>query len=146
MYKFEPVTAEDLQEILVWSSQDIDENHHGLDPLFFFTGIDGSFLCFKIVDADGSATMFVRVEPEGHLGRLHLQFPPESEIPKSKVAKTLLKAFPVFVSEMKKAFDGLVFQTSFPALAAFFQRQGFEPDGTDNFRLNFEAASVAKDK
>jgi hypothetical protein len=107
----------------------------------FLTASPDSILCFRLDDSTGP-TMFVRVEKDLYerQARLHILFAPESSVGRMRVAKAIIKTFPVILQHFKDlGYDGMIFDSVSPNLIRFLSKFGFEAvDNTNDFLLKFD--------
>jgi len=134
--KFTPSTEQDIEQLTEWIKA--DPYHKGcLDPLWWLTG--QGLLCYCLQDEKGP-TMYVRLDKDGDLLRIHTQFAPQSEVSKIRTAKSLLWAFPKMRDVAKKNnLTGFVFKSISEKLITFMQIAfSFVPIGNDDYQLLFE--------
>ena len=144
--QFTPTVPSDLDQIEEWQQADVDETHHEIDPHFWLTGSEGSFLCFALQDLSGPV-FYVRLEEigQGQL-RLHCQFAPEQEVSKSRVAKGITENFPKLIMKLQSlGYTSLVFETRTDSLATFMMRMGFKSVlGTTDYFYEFRQGAKEK--
>jgi hypothetical protein len=136
MIKFLEATLDDIPQIAAWSKSDPYHLHQ--DCPEWWLG-DGAVLAFCLLDECGPLT-YVRLDAEGEYVRMHVQFPPESVVSKSRLAKGIIHC-QLTLSEYFKGSDywGFIFNSTSPSLIAFMGRLGFVRVGdTDDYRLDFE--------
>lgn len=128
--KFSESTPNDIEQLTEWIKHD-PYHKDCLIPEWWLTG-DG-LLSYCIQDSQGP-TMYVRIDKENDLMRLHCQFAPETEVSKSRVVKSLLWALPrMEVFAKQQQLKGFVYKSTSPSLIQFMQiRFGFTPIGSDN--------------
>lgn len=136
MIKIEPSINSDIEILIRWIKLDIDSTHHNINPLWWLTG--NGILSYRIEDSIG-ITMYVRIDSEDKLMRLHTQFGPESEVSKIRVVKSLLWALPKMELAGKDfGLIGFVFKSVSPSLIEFMKKLGFTPIGNDDYSKPFE--------
>jgi hypothetical protein len=121
---FTPSVITDLDQIREWIQS--DEDHvNKMSADWWLTGQD--CLAAFCVGDDTGPTMYIRLDAEGELARIHIQFGPESEVSKVRTAKSLLKIFPCITTLMANSgFKGIVFESKSVKLIKFFDRLGFK--------------------
>ena len=140
MIKFVPAIETDLPQIQEWIDKDEDhQNRMGAE--WWLTGSD-CVIAF-CVDDDLGPTMYVRMDKEGELARMHTQFAPQDEVPKKRLIASLLEGFPRLAKIMKvMLFKGIVFESTSESLVKFMSTLGFKPMGgkenIDDYVLVFE--------
>jgi hypothetical protein len=139
--KFTDSTEQDIQQLSEWIQQD-PYHRDCLNPRWWLTGQGLQSFCLQ--DSIGP-TMYIRLDDEKPLLRIHIQFGPESEVSKSRVVKSIVKALPVvqqFATQNK--FDGFIFKSISEPLINFLKiKFGFTPTGTDNdYWMPFEVKDV----
>ena len=132
---FKETTALDTERLERWI--ELDPYHRGTDPLFWMTG--NGLLSYRIDDAQG-VTMYVRLDKNDNLLRLHTQFAPDTEVSKLRTVKGLIWALPKMETVARENnLDGYVFQSTSPSLILFMVKKfGFTPIGNDDYQLLFE--------
>lgn len=133
---FSPSTQNDIDQLSEWIK--VDPYHkNSLDPLWWLTG--NGFLSYCLQDSKGP-TMYVRLDRDNDLMRLHTQFAPESEVSKLRVVKSLLWALPKMETLARhEDLKGFVFKSTNPSLIDFmFRKFSFVSIGNDDFVLHFE--------
>ncbi len=141
--KFESSTEQDIPQLQRWI--DADLYHKNLfDPAWWLTG--NGLLSYVVHDSEGPI-MYARLDQEGSLARLYCQFAPESEVPKIRLVKGLLKTIPVIAEYCKQRhIEGIVFRSTSPTLIAFGRRVfEFKPlDKDDDYVLYFKLGDAAQ--
>lgn len=125
----------DIERLKQWI--ELDQYHRGTDPLFWMTG--NGLLSFRIEDTQG-VTMYVRLEKDDSLLRIHTQFAPDTEVSKLRTVKSLIYGLSKAELVAKSNhLHGYVFQSTSPDLILFMIKKfGFTPIGNDDYRLLFE--------
>lgn len=128
-------TEIDIEQLTRWIN--IDPYHRNyVNPLWWLTG--NGILSYRIEDLIG-ITMYVRIDSEDKLMRLHTQFGPESEVSKIRVVKSLLWALPKMeYAGNRLGFTGFIFKSISPMLIQFMKNLGFTPCGNDDYSKPFE--------
>lgn len=138
--KFIESTSDDIDQLEEWIAQD-PYHKDCLDPLWWLTGVEGSFLCFCLQDSHGP-TMYVRTDKENDLLRLHIQFGPESEVSKHRVVKSIIRGWPQLEYIRKQEqMKGFIFRSKSKSLINFMEAKfGFmtSQSGNDDYILAFE--------
>ena len=134
-FEFLPVTAEDFPKLIEWMHTDIDETHHAMVPEFWITG--NGYVSFQIADNEGTC-FYTRFDKEQDGLRMHTQFAPESTVSKQRNVDAILATLPTFIEKVRKDFQFIVFETTFPKLAFFMQvALGFRlVEGSNDYRLS----------
>jgi len=85
--------------------------------------------------------MYVRIDREGDLMRLHCQFAPGSEVNKKRVIRSLTWALPKMQHLAEtNGMVGFIYKSSSPLLIQYMERQfGFQAVGNDDHKLLFES-------
>jgi hypothetical protein len=137
-------TERDIDELLEWIIQDPHHRDH-VDPFFWLTG--NGILSYKIVDSLGT-TMYVRLEEDNKLMRIHTQFGPEEQVSKIRVIKSLLWALPKMELVGRKFdLEGFVFKSTSSSLIKFMTYKfGFTPMGNDDYSKPFEGSQDVRIK
>jgi hypothetical protein len=140
MIKLTTTTINDLEQIREWIAADPWHNTDAkANPEFLLTG--GGELAFCLQD-DKGPLCYLRLDAEGDMLRLAIQFAPEDQVSKRRLIIGLIKmGIPAMVLFGKNnGYKGIVFWSINPALIAFGDKQGFKPTEVENdFALVFEA-------
>lgn len=133
--RFAASTASDIPQLIDWISA--DPFHHNMNPEWWLTGGE-CLLAFVVMD-DAGPTMYVRLDEEGDLVRVHVQFGPEDEVSKKRVAASLKDGF-VRVADFVKTSQkkGLVFESESPLLILFLEKMGFKSVGGTDYKFMFQ--------
>ena len=124
MISFTPSIVDDLPEIERWIAADPDHCDR-MPPEWWITGSDCIVAC--CVSDQSGPCMYIRIDEEEEYARLHVQFAPESEVPKRRIASTLLEGFPVVATLVsQKGFKGLVSESRSESLIKFMTKIGFK--------------------
>jgi hypothetical protein len=142
MIKLETITVNYIDKIQAWIQADPfhrDDPRNQADALLTGKGL----LTFRVTDDIGDV-MFVRLDAEGDMTRLAIQFGPEEEVSKKRVVKALLEATipAVLKFSRDKGYRGVVFESVNPSLIAFGDKQGFKPLSKDDYAFVFEGTCV----
>jgi hypothetical protein len=123
-------TEADIEQLTEWIKAD-PYHEHNINPTWWLTG--SGLLSYCIQDSIGP-TMYVRIDAENGLMRIHTQFAPESEVSKLRVVKCLIKALPVMEFHGRKmGMTGFVYKSTSESLIEFMQKKfGFTPTGSDD--------------
>lgn len=123
-------TEKDIEQLSEWIKAD-PYHKDCLNPHWWLTG--NGLLSYCIQDSKGP-TMFVRIDKQDDLMRLHCQFAPESEVSKIRVIKSLMWALPRMEAFAKQnQLKGFIYKSTSPSLIQFMQiKFGFTPMGSDN--------------
>ena len=134
---FTPSTAADIDQITEWAAA--DPWHHVVNPGWWLTGAEGSFLAFCLMDSKGPVA-YVRLEVDDGYVRIHTKFAPESVVSKRRLVVGMIEAVKKLIEFYKQSnAKGLVFQSVSPNLIAFMDKYlGFKQVGNDDYRLEFE--------
>lgn len=134
--KFTESTENDIGQLSEWIKSD-PYHKDSLDPLWWLTG--NGLLSYCLQDSKGP-TMYVRLDRDNDLLRLHCQFSPESEVSKLRAIKSIIWAIPKMEELAKREqLKGLVFKSINPLLIDFmFRKFSFVSMGNDDFVLHFE--------
>ena len=136
--KFTDSTVNDIEQLTEWILADC-YHKDCLDPKWWLTGHEGALTCFCLQD-DKGPTMYVRLDKEEDLIRIHIQFGPEGEVSKSRVVKSIIKALPAVKEYAKgQGFKGFIYRSTSESLISFLQMKfAFVPVGGDDYQMNFE--------
>lgn len=136
MINFLASAAENLPQIVEWTSADPYHKHQG-QPEWWLTG--NGLLAFCVYDAQGPLT-YVRLDEEGEYIRVHTQFAPESVVSKHRLVVGMLEGFAKLIERYKnEGKKGMIFNSVSPTLIAFMGKKfKFQPVGSDDYRLDFE--------
>lgn len=124
-----PISSEqDLPQLKRWV--DADPAHKDtVNPSFWIHPVDedgepeGGIKCLRVEDDQG-AVFYLRME---NALRVYVQFPPEEEVSKSRLASALRRAMWFIGGGAKKAgYQEMIFDSKSPHLIAFFERLGFK--------------------
>ena len=141
MIKFTPTLLEDQPQIARWSAADPYhcEKAAIAGPGWWAMGSSDALAAFCVED-EGGPTMYVRLDQEESLLRVHIQFAPEAEVVRKRVIKTILQGLPVFSSFAKRrGLTGLISESTSPSLIEFMKKIGFELlENTNDYVLKFE--------
>lgn len=132
---FKETTPMDIERLKQWIES--DPYHRGTDPLFWMTG--NGLLSFRVEDQKGT-TMYIRLDKDDNLLRIHTQFAPENQVSKLRTVKSLILGFPKIECVARaNSLDGYVFGSYSPDLILFMVRKfGFTPISDGDYRLLFE--------
>lgn len=133
--KFTTSTEKDIDQLSNWIQSD-PYHRDCLDPYWWLTG--NGLLSFRMDDRDGP-TMYVRMEEDNGLLRIHTQFAPESVVSKIRVIKTIIWGLPKMESTaVANGLNGFIYRSTSPVLVQFMQKKfGFAPVGDDDYRMLF---------
>lgn len=128
----------DIEQLTEWIKHDPYHKDY-LNPYWWITG--NGLLSYVIQDSKGP-TMYVRVDKDNDLLRIHTQFAPETEVSKLRVIRSIIFAIPMMTALAKQHdLKGLVYQSTSPSLIEFMQvKFHFTPTGTDDYVLPFEVS------
>jgi hypothetical protein len=135
MITFEVATANDYPTLAAWVEADPWHRHQGHAEWWLGANAD---LAFKTVDEEG-VVYFGRIDREGDLARLNVQFAPEAVVSKKRVALGLLQSFQTVKRFYQdKGVKGFVMDSTSESLVAFVERMGFKASGGNDYRYDFE--------
>jgi hypothetical protein len=132
-----PISSEqDRPQLKRWI--DADSTHKdNTEPGFWIRPADENgnpeegIKCLRVED-DKGAVFYLRME---NALRVYVQFPPEEEVSKSRLASALRRALWFIGGGAKKAgYQEMLFDSKSPSLTAFFNRLGFKVL-EDNYRI-----------
>jgi hypothetical protein len=135
--KFTNTTQADTEQLTEWIQAD-PYHKDCLNPQWWFTG--NGLLSYCLQDSKGP-TMYVRLDKDEELLRLHTQFAPDNQVSKLRVVKSLMYALPRMEQFAKsKDLKGYVYRSTSQSLIDFMQiKFGFTPVGAnDDYWLPFE--------
>ena len=137
--KFLPSTENDIEQLSEWIAND-PYHKDCLNPLWWLTG--NGFLAYCLQD-DKGPTMYVRIDKEDDLMRLHCQFAPETEVNKKRVMKSLTWALPQMRQLAKEnGMKGFIYKSTSSLLIGYMERKfGFQAVGNDDHKLLFEVTT-----
>ena len=122
MIHFRRTQAEDIPTIANWIEK--NEEHKGIDPLFFETTIPG-ISCY-VVEVDGTDVMFVREEAGRETITLHIEFSP---FDLRAVAKGLREGYPLVLNDARqRGFKRIRFESKSKALVRTMLDLGFRAE------------------
>jgi len=137
--RFIPSTEQDIEQLSEWIKTDIDLPHRSVNPLWWLTG--NGVLSYCLQDFKGP-TMYVRLDKDKDMMRLHCQFAPASEVNRTRVARSLLFALPKMREIAKKNnLKGFVYKSTNPELINFMKvcfNFSPAPIGENDYQLLFE--------
>lgn len=144
MIKFSETLLDDQPQILEWMRADSyhrDATDQGM-PGWWVTGSD-CLLAACIEDASGPVIYFRLDNTENDLIRMHVQFGPQNQVSKSRVARGIARAMPALKKvAQEKGAKGFVFESLSPGLIRFMGVLGFVPmpgkENVDDYVLRFE--------
>jgi hypothetical protein len=134
--KFTESTENDVRQLAEWIQND-PYHRDCLDPYWWLTG--QGLLSFCIQDSNGPV-MYVRLDKDGELLRLHTQFAPESEVSKLRVIKSILRSLPK-IELIARAYGlkGFIFKSTSLSLINFMRNKfGFIPVNSEDYQMLFE--------
>lgn len=133
--KLTETTMNDIEQLSEWIKAD-PYHKDCLDPYWWLTG--QGLLTFCLQDSQGP-TMFVRLDADGDLLRLHCQFAPLSEVSKHRVVKTLMWAIPKMeLIAAANSLNGFVYKSTSSTLIDFMRiKFSFVPAGNDDYVKRF---------
>lgn len=121
-----------IERLAGWIQADVYHKDQTIDQW-----LDGGLLCCWIYDKDGPV-VFMKLELEEHLVRLHTQFAPITEVGKLRVAKTILSSWPRVCSIAQQPdVKGIAFQSTSPTLISFMKKLGFKDWRENDFLFSF---------
>jgi hypothetical protein len=130
-------TGRDVERLVRWTKLDPYHLDH-LDPDFWMTGAKNSLLCFCFCDTEGPV-VYVRIDKEGNLCRLHTQFPPRDDVSKLRLVKAMLKCFLIVEHFCKQHGEGIIFSSESDLLISFMIKKfRFEAAGNNDYKLLFQ--------
>ena len=122
MIRFRRTVPEDMLTIGIWISR--DEEHEGIDPVFFATTIPG-VSCYA-VQADGQDVMFVRQEVDGETVVLHIQFSP---FDRRRIVNALREGYLLMANDARqRGFKRVRFESKSKALVRTMLDLGFRAE------------------
>ncbi len=132
-----PISSEqDLPQLKRWvdadpAHKDIIEPGFWIRPTKENGDPEDGIKCLRVED-DNGAVFYLRME---HALRVYVQFPPEEEVSKSRLASALRRAMWFIGGGAKKAgYQEMLFDSKSSHLIAFFERLGFKVL-EDNYRI-----------
>lgn len=129
MIEFVCIEPGDLAQIQRWI--DSDQDHRGKMDAMWWT--ESNLLNCRVKDEHGSV-MYLRVDEEQEKVRLHIQFAPQNEVSKMRVAAAFIDGFPRMLQTIKNmGYAGIVFESTSSSLIHFMRRMGFEPCGGQDY-------------
>jgi hypothetical protein len=126
--KYLDSSVQDMPQLEKWVAK--DPIHNGtIDPSFWIRPLDENGIpengikCLRIED-DNGAVFYMRLE---NALRVYIQFPPEEEVSKSRVASALRRMFWFVGGGSKKAgYQEAIFDSTSPHLVSFLKVLGFK--------------------
>lgn len=137
--KFSSSGFDDIQQLSEWIAHDPYHKDY-LDPLWWLTG--NGFLSYCVQD-DKGPTMYVRIDQEGDLMRVHCQFASESEVSKKRVIRSFAWGLPKmeYLGRQYKM-TGFIYKSNSPLLIRYMEKHfGFQSVGNDDYKLMFEVTT-----
>lgn len=146
--KFSPTIIDDIPQIEKWIELDPDHQNR-MSADWWLTGND-CLLAFCVEDEIGPV-MYVRLDAEGNLARLHTQFGPPSDISKERVVNVLTSGFPVMAKEIaSQGYKGIIFESVSRRLIRFMSKLNFthhdKHDNGSDYVLNFAEVESCVDQ
>ena len=141
MINFSTSEIDDLPQIKEWMLQD-PYHLHQIEisgPEWWLTG--GDSLLAGCVSDEGGPVFYFRLDKDGELTRLHIQFAPPTQVPKKRIARGIIEAIPVWkIYAQSLGGKGLVFESTNPPLIKFGEKLGFKqrPDFPNDYVLDFK--------
>lgn len=137
--QFTQSTDYDVEQLSEWIGNDPYHKDY-LNPHWWLTG--NGFLSYCLQD-DKGPTMYVRIDRENDLMRLHCQFAPEKQVNKKRVIRSLTWALPQMKSlAIEQGMKGFIYKSTSPLLISYMERQfGFQAVGNDDHKLLFEVTT-----
>jgi hypothetical protein len=131
--KFTPSTNQDIEQLSEWIKAD-PYHKDCLNPQWWLTG--NGILSYCLQDLKGP-TMYVRLDKDGDLLRIHCQFAPQVEVNTTRVVKSLMWAFPRMETVARQnSLKGFIYRSTSSLLIEFMERKfGFQPIGNDDHLL-----------
>ena len=137
--KLTPTTAEDIPQIQEWVAADPwhKDDLKWSDAAGMLTG--NGLLAFCLQD-DAGPLVFVRLDADGEMVRIVMQFGPVSEVSKRRLVVGLARiGVPAMIAFARdRGFKGLIFESVNESLIGFGNRLGFKAAGGDDYSLTFE--------
>jgi hypothetical protein len=133
--KFRSSMEQDYKMIARWIEEDIF--HHGkMTADWWIPNPDNPGSSYYIcVEDDIGCVIFMRIDPENDLFRLHAQFAPVEEVSVLRTAKCIFRTVDALEKEFKKQCKGLILQSVNEPLIQFMLKKGFKPCGNDDYIL-----------
>src|SRR4029077_1466388 len=139
MIKMTPTIADDQPQINDWMLKDpyhcrlVDVSEKG----WWLTGCD-SLLAGCIEDSSGPVVYFRLDKVQDKLVRMHIQFAPLEQVSKSRTARVILQALPVFQElATQNGAEGFVFESVSEPLIKFMGVLGFKLEKDNDYVLMF---------
>lgn len=135
MIKFIPTDKEDISQLREWIAK--DPWHQNLNyPEWWLTG--EGHLAFCVQD-DIGPTVYVKLEKEDGLFRLHCQFGPREEVNRKRLLESMSIGLPVLFNLLRQDGGvGVVFESRNRSLVAFMAAHGFKPcEKAGDYELKF---------
>lgn len=125
MIRFDEIIPDDLPQIGEWIEAEPD--HKGkMTPLWWMQGT----VLSCCAEDDRGPVMYLRIDREGDWARLHIQFGPQHQVSKLRVAGAFIEGIPRMADTMANyGFKALVFASTSDSLIGFMRKMGFVPSG-----------------
>jgi hypothetical protein len=135
MITLSKVMEPDTKKIAEWIQAD---SWHRDDPSIYPEGFltGQGLLAFCLRDEIGPL-VFTRLDKDGDMARIAMQFGPSSEITPTRLVKGLIElGIPAMAKFARdNGFKGLIFESTSESLICFAKRQGFVFDKGDDYVL-----------
>lgn len=114
------------------------DHFHGQSKLAFWKPNGKELIACWIKDSIGP-TMYLKLDTEGRLVRMHVQFAPEDQVSRTRVARTIFASWPRVVALVKVPdVEGIAFESVNPALIEFMSRLGFRDWKENDYLYSFQ--------
>lgn len=132
----------DVPQIAAWIEADPDHQNK-MHPDWWLTGNDCVFA--GRAEDDEGVVLYIRLDREGELARLHTQFGPVEEVSKKRTVKVLLEGFPQIIRGMQtEGFKGIVFESTSANLIKFMTSFGFSYRDCNDYVLSFKETQLVR--
>jgi hypothetical protein len=137
MIRLTETTQSDIEQIREWLACDPWHKDDSRNvPELMTTG--NGLLSYCLQDDEGPIA-YVKLTEEGELVRIAMQFGPQEEVSKKRLAVGLAEVgIPIIkVFALENGFKGLVYESISPKLIFFCEKLGFKSVGNDDYAMLF---------
>jgi hypothetical protein len=124
MIKFIPSVKEDIDQIREWTEAD-PFHQNQKQPEWWLTGSE-AYVCACVQDEIGPI-VYLKVEEEDAVFRLHCQFAPRSEVSRRRLLSAMNEGLPPLLMYLLSKGKSIVFNSFNPSLVRFMWSMGFKP-------------------
>jgi len=133
LIQFLPTSTDDLPQLTEWIA--LDPDHAGKMAAAWW--MQGQILSCRVEDGMGPV-MYLRIDREGMMARLHIQFGP---VAKSRIARAFIDGIPRMKSMLVGShYTAMIFESVSESLISFMGQMGFLCYEGNDYVMKLEVA------